>query len=55
MRLPVFHGFNLDLLGTREPQVCGRTKLAEIDAEPAQIAADAGATLHSAQSKQEAW
>ncbi len=53
MNLLVIHGPNLNLLGTREPQVYGTTTLAQIDAELAQIAADAGANLHSLQSNHE--
>jgi 3-dehydroquinate dehydratase-2 len=53
MNLLVIHGPNLNLLGTREPQVYGTTTLAQIDAELAQIAADAGASLSSFQSNHE--
>jgi len=42
-KILVLHGPNLNLLGTREPQVYGRTTLAEIDA---QLVADAGAAGH---------
>ena len=47
------NGPNLNLLGTREPEVYGRQTLAQIDAELAQMAADAGAKLQSFQSNHE--
>lgn len=50
----VLHGPNLNLLGTREPEVYGRTSLPEIDAKLAKIAAGSGATLVSFQSNAEA-
>ena len=53
MRLLVLHGPNLNLLGTREPEMYGRTTLAEIDTELTQIAAVAGATLDALQSNHE--
>ncbi len=53
MSLLVLHGPNLNLLGQREPEVYGRTTLAEIDAELTQIAADAGVQLQSLQSNHE--
>lgn len=53
MRILVIHGPNLNLLGTREPEIYGRTTLAEIDARLAEVAASAGATLESFQSNHE--
>jgi 3-dehydroquinate dehydratase-2 len=53
MSILVLHGPNLNLLGTREPQVYGNATLAQIDAELEQIAANVGAKLHSLQSNHE--
>ena len=52
-KLLVLHGPNLNLLGTREPEVYGAQTLAQIDAELSKIAADAGARLESFQSNHE--
>ena len=52
-RLLVLHGPNLNLLGTREPEVYGRATLAGIDADLAQRATEAGHTLESFQSNAE--
>jgi 3-dehydroquinate dehydratase-2 len=49
----VLHGPNLNLLGEREPELYGRTTLAEIDARLAARAADAGHRLQSFQSNAE--
>ncbi|MBU4612913.1 type II 3-dehydroquinate dehydratase [Achromobacter sp. GG226] len=49
----VLHGPNLNLLGTREPQVYGAATLADIDAGLARIADGAGATLRTFQSNHE--
>ena len=51
--LLVLHGPNLNLLGTREPEVYGRATLAEIDADLAARAAAAGHALTSFQSNAE--
>jgi 3-dehydroquinate dehydratase-2 len=53
MQILVLHGPNLNLLGTREPQVYGSTTLEQINAELAQIAHDRGAKLESLQSNHE--
>jgi 3-dehydroquinate dehydratase II len=53
MNLLVLHGPNLNLLGSREPEVYGSTTLAQIDADLSKIAADAGARLQSLQSNHE--
>ena len=46
-RILIAHGVNLDLLGTREPEIYGKTRLGEIDRELARAAsrllADVGA------------
>jgi 3-dehydroquinate dehydratase II len=50
----VLHGPNLNLLGTREPDVYGRVSLAEIDADLAKIADENGGKVASFQSNSEA-
>jgi 3-dehydroquinate dehydratase-2 len=52
-QLLVLHGPNLNLLGIREPEVYGRTTLAEIDADLAARAHAAGHRLESLQSNAE--
>jgi 3-dehydroquinate dehydratase-2 len=52
--LLLLHGPNLNLLGSREPEVYGRTTLAEIDGALAARAAAAGHALDSLQSNAEA-
>lgn len=52
-RLLVLHGPNLNLLGTREPEIYGRATLADIDADLAERAAAAGHQLASFQSNAE--
>jgi 3-dehydroquinate dehydratase-2 len=49
----VLHGPNLNLLGTREPEVYGTTTLAEIDRRLAERAQARGATVESFQSNSE--
>lgn len=53
MRILVLHGPNLNLLGTREPDVYGATTLAEIEASLAGLAAELDVTIESAQSNHE--
>lgn len=52
-RLLVLHGPNLNLLGTREPDIYGHTSLAVIDADLAERATAAGHALESFQSNAE--
>ena len=52
-RILVIHGCNLNLLGTREPEVYGTTTLEEIDAQIAALAAELGVKVRSLQSNHE--
>ena len=47
------HGPNLNLLGTREPEIYGRATLAEIDSDLAARAAEGGHSVESFQSNAE--
>jgi len=51
--LLIIHGPNLDLLGTREPAIYGKTRLTDIDAELQQLAAARGARIQAFQSNHE--
>ncbi len=53
MRVLVLHGPNLNLLGTREPDVYGTATLADIDRMVAERAASLGATVSCLQSNHE--
>jgi len=53
MNILILHGPNLNLLGTREPEVYGRLTLDEINARLETYAAARGATLRIAQSNHE--
>jgi 3-dehydroquinate dehydratase-2 len=53
MRFLVLHGPNLNLLGSREPEVYGTTTLEEIDAMLSRAAAGAGHEIRSFQSNHE--
>jgi len=49
----IIHGPNLNLLGTREPEVYGADTLADIDQQLTQLAEEKGVTLHTFQSNSE--
>jgi 3-dehydroquinate dehydratase-2 len=49
----VLHGPNLNLLGTREPALYGRTTLAELDAQLVEAGRELGLTLDCRQSNHE--
>jgi 3-dehydroquinate dehydratase II len=53
VRIAIVHGPNLNLLGTREPEVYGRATLAEIDRSLVALAAELGAEADSFQSNHE--
>ena len=53
MKIQVLHGPNLNLLGTREPDVYGTTTLTQIDASLSALGAELGVAIESAQSNHE--
>jgi len=53
MKILVLHGPNLNLLGTREPEVYGHATLADVDQAIATLAAELGVRVESFQSNHE--
>lgn len=53
MKILVLHGPNLNLLGTREPEVYGRATLADIDRDITAIGAELGVEVETFQSNHE--
>ena len=52
-RLLIVNGPNLNLLGTRQPEVYGSTTLAEIEARVAEVAEEVGLKVRAVQSNHE--
>jgi 3-dehydroquinate dehydratase-2 len=53
MKILILHGPNLNLLGTRQPEVYGRVTLEEIDARLAELGRDLGIEVRCLQSNHE--
>jgi 3-dehydroquinate dehydratase II len=53
IKVLVLHGPNLNLLGTREPEVYGRVTLEEIDRRLVELGKELGIEVHSVQSNHE--
>jgi len=53
LRIIIIHGPNLNLLGTREPEVYGSTSLAEIDGHMQSLGKELGCEIESYQSNHE--
>lgn len=53
MRIAVLNGPNLNLLGVREPEVYGRTSLADVEARLAEVGRELGVDVECAQHNSE--
>ncbi|HUE95429.1 MAG TPA: type II 3-dehydroquinate dehydratase [Longimicrobiaceae bacterium] len=53
MKIAVVHGPNLNLLGTREPEVYGRATLADLDRQLAELGTELGVSVSSFQANGE--